>query len=295
MTTPPSSRYPRVAWAFVGWLLAVILFGAWVRITHSGAGCGRHWPLCNGEIIPPSPTVETMIEFGHRVTSGLCGPWSLLLVGWAARLYGARHKVTVLAAVTLFFVLVEGAIGAGLVLGELVESDDSVARAVVISLHLTNTLMLMGTATAAAWFSGEGWGWSWKKPALAAAWTLALGAFVGTAMSGAVTALGDTLFPVGSEAARQAADHFLVQLRIIHPFVALTVGLGLIGFAWRLREAGTAVRWATALGGLTIAQLLVGPLNIALKAPGWMQLVHLGVAQALWVAFVVTFLAASRR
>ena len=72
----------RYAWAFVLYLIGVILFGAWVRITGSGAGCGSHWPTCHGELIPMAPATETIIEYTHRLTSGLCGPLALLLVGW---------------------------------------------------------------------------------------------------------------------------------------------------------------------------------------------------------------------
>ena len=53
----------RFAWGVLGYNLAVILWGAYVRATGSGAGCGSHWPLCNGTIVQPSPTTATLIEF----------------------------------------------------------------------------------------------------------------------------------------------------------------------------------------------------------------------------------------
>src|SRR5580692_7786824 len=67
-----SSRAVRgLAWTALGWNVLVILWGAVVRATQSGAGCGNNWPLCNGEVIPVSPRVDTMIEFTHRLmTSG---------------------------------------------------------------------------------------------------------------------------------------------------------------------------------------------------------------------------------
>ena len=136
--------FARYAWAFVAYLLAVILFGAWVRITHSGAGCGSHWPTCNGDLVPLAPSIETIIEYTHRLTSGALGILGLVLVGWAAR--QRRRRVLVAALVTLFFIILEALIGAGLVLKELVADDDSAARAIVISLHLVNTLMLTGAA-----------------------------------------------------------------------------------------------------------------------------------------------------
>jgi cytochrome c oxidase assembly protein subunit 15 len=280
-----SPRLARVAWAFVGYLLLVILFGAWVRITGSGAGCGQHWPLCNGEVLPPSPSTATRIEFTHRITSGMCGIFAVAVLAAAGRLRGPRSPATRAAAATLLFVIGEGAIGAGLVLGELVEDDASIARAVVISLHLSNTLLLMASASLTAWFAGGGRG---RRPG-GAGWA-AGAALVVTAMTGAVTALGDTIFPVGSAAALGAADHFLVQLRIVHPALAVGAALVVARYALvlgrRASEAGSR-RWAKALLHLVGAQVVIGGLNIALAAPGATQLLHLGMAQAVWIAFVV--------
>ena len=67
------SRFSRYAWGVLGANLLVILWGAWVRITGSGAGCGEHWPDCNGQVVPRDPGVETLIEFTHRATSGRMG------------------------------------------------------------------------------------------------------------------------------------------------------------------------------------------------------------------------------
>jgi heme a synthase len=300
--TPWFSRY---AWAFVAYLLLVILFGAWVRITHSGAGCGSHWPTCHGQIVPLAPSLETIIEYTHRLTSGLLGIFGLVLLGWAARRFGG-HRVTWAAVVTLIFIVFEAAIGAGLVLKELVDNDDSVARAVVISLHLVNTLLLTGAASLAAWWSTD------ERPLAPRAlgtgtWILATGllALVATCMTGAVTALGDTLFPVGALedtgiVERMAGDlspasHFLVRLRIIHPVVAVVAAGIVYGVgAWAQQHARDAItpRFARALQHGVVAQVVVGMLNIGLAAPGWMQLVHLLLAQIVWVALVLTAVSA---
>src|SRR5664279_3445372 len=57
----------RFAWFVVFYNVLVILWGALVRASGSGAGCGNHWPLCNGQVIPVSPNVHTIIEFTHRM------------------------------------------------------------------------------------------------------------------------------------------------------------------------------------------------------------------------------------
>lgn len=301
-------RFRTYAWLFLAYLIGVILFGAWVRITHSGAGCGDHWPTCHGEIIPFAPSTETMIEYTHRLTSGLCGIFGIILIGWAYKVYGAGRIVWA-SVVTLLFIIFEGAIGAGLVLAELVADDDSVARAVVISLHLVNTLMLTGSAALTAWWAGRAeppsrTAWSDEERAWASRArvlvTTGVILVIATNMSGAVTALGDTLFPVDPTLGEgllarvrddlSSVNHFLVRLRIAHPIIAVVTSASLIWIAAHLRmESGRALvaKLALVLIGCVILQVVVGVINVALYAPGWLQLTHLGVAQCLWIALVL--------
>ncbi len=298
------NRFSNAAWAFVLYLLGVILFGAWVRITHSGAGCGSHWPTCHGEIIPLDPSIETMIEFTHRLTSGMCGIFGLGLLIWAfVRFRWTRTFWAVV--VTMFFVVLEAAIGAGLVLNELVESDDSVARAIIIALHLVNTLFLTGAASLAAlWSTGR------RLPAWSALarghwrFILALLAILLTSMTGAITALGDTLFPVDPALGQGVLDHvredlshtshFLVRLRIVHPMLAIASALYLFFFghrAWTRVHDPVAKQWALALMWFVGIEVGVGMTNIALAAPGWVQIIHLLVAQGVWICALLTTVA----
>lgn len=294
-------RYALVIFAY---LLFVILFGAWVRITHSGAGCGSHWPTCHGEIVPLSPSTETIIEFTHRVTSGLLGPAILALLGWSfARFRGGR--VTVAAAVTTVFVILEGLIGAELVLQELVADDDSVARAVIISVHLVNTLILTGSAALTAWWSFDDRPMSFSGLGRGS-WLLLAGllALVVTSMTGAITALGDTLFPVAPAGEGliahvrddlSSANHFLVRLRVVHPVVAVVAAGMLYGVgAWAREHTHDPFtpRLARGLQHAVVAQVVAGIVTIGLAAPGWMQLVHLLMAQMVWTAAVLTTVSA---
>ncbi len=300
--TPRSLALKRAAWAFVFYLIGVILFGAWVRITHSGAGCGSHWPTCHGALIPLAPTLETKIEFTHRLTSGLCGIFSLALIAALVRRFGRAHRAIKAALVTLAFIILEGAIGAGIVLKELVGSDDSGARAIIISLHLVNTLALVSSAALTAWWSGgapplqlKGYGAAplWLR----LGWLCGLVALVATSMTGAITALGDTLFPIAPALGPglldkvrddlSATSHFLVRLRVAHPVVAIlsaTYLMGLGNHIWqRARAPHAAKRWALIVVACVAAQVLIGLANIALAAPGWMQLVHLLMANLVWL------------
>ncbi len=293
MTAPQRSFLSPVAWLFVGYLLAVILFGAWVRISHSGDGCGANWPSCHGELLPSDPATSTRIEFTHRVTSALCGVFGVLLVGWSWRLHG-RGPVTTAAGLTLLFIVLEGAIGAGLVLGELTGDNDSAARAVVIALHLGNTLALTAFAALTAWRSSRPMSFGFL-PRRRAAFAAGLALFVVTAMTGAVTALGDTLFPQavsdgGRLVARvldgvSAGNHFLVRLRALHPAVAI---LAAVLLCLLLRPELRRNRWARATVGLVAGSVAIGAVNVALGAPGWVQLVHLAAAQATWIALILT-------
>jgi heme A synthase len=282
-----SPRLARFCWIFCGYLIAVILFGAWVRISGAGAGCGNHWPTCHGEVIPPAPSVKTMIEFTHRLTSGLSGILGLVAVGWAFRIGSPARYWSV---GMMLFLLLEGFIGAVLVKKELVENDASLSRAIVISLHLVNTLLLMLCATVMALRANTAV--AVRRGALR--WLLA--AFVLVSMTGAVTALGDTLFPKqpaldGNLLAQLREDitpsqHFLVRLRALHPLLAVVVAAVAAWVFGGLQRRRTSSVAGVALS-LVVAQTLLGVLNIALAAPPWMQIAHLLTANALWVATVM--------
>src|SRR5262245_54127588 len=93
--------FSRYAWGLLGYNLGVILGGAYVRASISGDGCGRHWPDCNGQLIPHHGRVETLIEFCHRASSGLLVPLILLLVFWAFRAFPRRHPARLGALLAL--------------------------------------------------------------------------------------------------------------------------------------------------------------------------------------------------
>lgn len=288
------TRFEKFGVFVIIYTVATILWGAWVRITGSGAGCGSHWPTCHGEIIPRSPSVETMIEYSHRLTSGLTLVFTLALFIWAFKAFPKGSKVRIGATGTLLFVLAEAILGAGLVLFELVGNNDSVARAIVIGFHLINTFGLLGFGVLTLWSAG-GRQWSspgvrWKQwvPAL----TLGL---LAVGMSGAITALGDTLFPVDTsvdlmerlQADLSPSEHFLVRLRYIHPLLSIGVALGLMLLAIsppRPDKKGTFT--SKLLLTLVISQVMLGWLNVELGAPGWMQLMHLLFADLLWGCFI---------
>jgi heme A synthase len=284
-------RLPRLAWLVLAWNVAVILWGALVRATGSGAGCGAHWPLCNGEILPRAPALATLIEFTHRATSGVALLAVLFLALRVFREKPSGHPARTAAGASLLFILSEAAVGAGLVLFRLVADNESVARALFMAVHLMNTFVLLACLTLTAhWCSAEG-----RPRFTSRAWPLALAAvallLVGA--SGAVAALGDTLYPSRSILGGLAADvsptaHFLVRLRVAHPLLALLGALAVgLAVASVLRAEPSLRRSAWSLAGLVLLQLVIGLANVALLAPVWMQLVHLLLADLVWIALVL--------
>lgn len=295
LTCVQVARFRTFAWGVLATTLAVILWGAYVRATGSGAGCGSHWPTCNGEIIPHPKRIETLIEFTHRATSGLVSILAVVELVLAFRAFPRRHRVRRAAALTTFFMATEGLVGAGLVLFEHVAHDASLARAGWMAAHLVNTFLLVASMTLTAHWAGAGTPLLVRGRAGAVA---ALGAvlvatlFVGT--TGAVVALGDTLFPAKSLAEGLAQDfsstaHLLIRLRIWHPLAAVLTAALALAVAVSLARSGSPStrRAALAAIGAVGLQVVAGFVNLALLAPIAMQLVHLLLADLAWIALVL--------
>ncbi len=301
----------RFAWGVLGYNVAVVVWGAFVRATGSGAGCGRHWPLCNGEVLPRAQSMATVIEVTHRATSGV----ALLLVGalliWSFAAAPARSTLRRAAAFSAAFMVGEALLGAGLVLFELVAHDASMKRALSMVLHLVNTLFLLGAlaiaATSAERDSDSGAPRERERerereprtapaPDRSAALLLlpiALAAVVAVAATGALAALGDTLFPSRTLREGWAQDFsptapWLLRLRVLHPFLAVVSATLVLGAASAVRSARpSARRYADFATAFVVVQFCVGLLNLQLLAPVWMQLVHLGLAEGVWIALVL--------
>ncbi len=285
-------RFVTFAWGVLAYNILVILWGAFVRATGSGAGCGSHWPLCNGELVPRTETMETLVEFSHRITSGIAILAVVALLVWAFRAYPRRHRVRRAAIASMIFMIIEALIGAGLVLLELVAYNVSIARAYWMAGHLINTFFLLAALTLTAWWAAGHAGLRLRKQG-ALPWLLglALVPMLVLGASGGITALGDTLVLGGGVTPEESpVVAQLVSLRIYHPLIAFLVGgaLALAAIpAVRRNPVGTTRTLALLLGALYVLQLLLGALNVALKAPVWLQLVHLFMSNLIWISLVL--------
>ncbi|HEX8713546.1 MAG TPA: COX15/CtaA family protein [Terracidiphilus sp.] len=293
----PSAALRRFSWGVLVYFIAVILWGAVTRATGAGDGCGNHWPLCNGTVIQHSPTVDAMIEFTHRITSGIS---FFAVVGLAIWTYAATargHLARRFAIAAVLFTLVEAAIGALLVKLGLTAQSHSPLRPPYLAVHFSNTLLLIAALTMTAHMLGRRAGYTrgstrWIKPFGAFA-CLFVVLIVG--VTGSLAALGDTLFPAQSLSAAMAQDFstksaWLLRWRWTHPTIAVVAS---VFFLWLIARAmQRSAHWnnrglAVFILALLAVQYALGTLNILLLAPIWLQVLHLLAADVLWTALVV--------
>jgi len=297
----PSRALCGFAWGVLAYFIATILWGAVVRATGSGAGCGDHWPLCNGTVLQQSPTIGTIIEFTHRVTAALDMIFVVGLLVWSWRATVAGHMARWTAGAAVFFTLTEGLIGALLVKLGLTAQSHSPLRAPMLALHLSNTLLLVAALAMTAHMLGRHLGFRWRDIQISApiGTTIGMIAVMVVGVTGSMAALGDTLFPattLGDSIAQDFSAHasgeasWLLRWRWTHPTVAIMASIFLI---WLLiRAARRGGPWdnrglSALVVGLLAAQYLLGALDVWLLAPVWMQVIHLLGADLLWTALVV--------
>ncbi len=267
--------------------LFVIVWGAFVRASGSGDGCGAHWPTCHGDMLIKSASFETAVEYIHRASSGLYGLFVFFLCGWTFFSKSPSPRAKLAAFGVLFFTILESLIGAKLVLSELVGQNTSNARAIVMCIHLINTLILVASNVAVIFFlevkdmfkSGVFLKYTLMR------WLPVLTLFMLTGISGALAALGDTLYPSeslikGFQMDFDPSSPWIIKVRSFHPMFAFLLTTLVIWFANPKRVFGTAFVI------LSLTALIVGLINLVLLAPIWMQLMHLGIVQCLWIVAV---------
>lgn len=293
----PSPLLRRFAWAVLAYFIAVILWGGLVRATGSGAGCGDHWPLCNGTVVQHSPRLDTIIEFTHRFTSGISFFSAVALMVWTFAGTVKGHLARAAATAAVVFTLLEAVLGALLVKLGLTAQSQSPLRAPYLALHLTNTLLLLAALTLAAHLLSRKYGYTRETVRMVApvGAVIALLVVMVVGVTGSLAALGDTLFPARSLRAALAQDFsaasgWLVRWRWTHPTIALVAGIFLIWLV--MRASRKSAHWdnrrlSVLILLLLAGQYVLGVLDVVLLAPTWLQIAHLFGADVLWAALVV--------
>jgi len=277
--------------------VVVILWGVFLRASKSGDGCGQHWLTCHGEVIPSAPELKTVIEFSHRLTSGLAFLFVLALVIWAFRKYGKGSPVRKTAFVGFIFIVTEALVGAGLVLTGNTAETLTAARPFWMAGHLINTFILLAFLALTCRFAAGGGKIDLVSDGkLTKVIAAGLAAVILIGVTGSIAALSNMLFPSESLAAGirddiSGSSNVLVRLRVLHPIVSIFAGMFIfLASGWIRKAAETKAGtgfWSNAVSILVLAQLAFGGLTLVTGAPILMQLGHLFLADALWVSIVM--------
>ena len=284
--------------------LLVILWGAWVRISHSGDGCGQSWPSCQGKyLIDSGEQGKTWIEWIHRATSGLFGIAVILLVVLAFLKFPFRHPICKSAFFVLFFTISEALIGARLVLTGLTGGNTSFLRVLTMNLHLLNSVLLTSSLFI-LWrfllgkhFSALD---SFKKKKY---FFSVIFVFFLIAFFGSVSSLSSSFFPSTSLWEGAALDfnsqsHWLVRLRVLHPILALLFGGSFLLYymlpdtkSHSIQTTKNHFRKSTGPGNLFILclclALLSGLMNLLFLSPVFLKLTHLLIVYLLAISFIL--------
>ncbi|HMT07123.1 MAG TPA: COX15/CtaA family protein [Pyrinomonadaceae bacterium] len=291
------SAFAKFAWFALAYNIVVILWGVFLRASYSGDGCGQHWITCHGEAVPSAPELKTLIEFSHRVTTAIAGLVVLILAGWSLKRSERGDRVRIFALLSLFFILVEGAIGGGLVLTGNTAGNWTPTRPYWTAGHLINTFLLIGFLALTAWAASNR-GWRLRRLTAAEIGTVAFGlaAIIFVGVTGSMASLAHMLFPSVSITEGIAKDfdpnsHWLLRLRIMHPISSILAVVGLSFLSgWmkrRVHENAGAAYWSRNVSILVFVQLAFGAATLLTLAPIVMQLGHLLLADLIWISFVL--------
>lgn len=300
------TNFPSFVRALLFYTLFVILWGAWVRISHSGDGCGDHWPKCQGEFIPSATSGKTWIEYAHRFMSGLYGIVVFALSALSFRIFPNGHAARRWALISTVFTISEALLGAKLVLSGLVAGNDSPMRLFTMGLHLMNSLCLVASITIwdlkASEFqleTGVTTNGALKnviRQGLGMC-TLALGLICLIVLTGSIASLSTTLFPSESLLSGFINDfasdsHYLVRWRALHPALGVLLGLSIagIGFFIQNSNVGPSLQLrARNLAWTFVAAVIVGTITLMSLSPVPLKLAHLTLTYWCWISLVRFF------
>ena len=300
-TETKPDRFAKYAWSVLGFNILVILWGVFLRASKSGDGCGQHWLTCHGEVIPSAPELKTLIEFSHRITSSIAGILLIVLLVWAFRRWSAarsgQNRLALNTAISSFiFIVIEGLLGAGLVLTGNTAENLTPERPLWMAAHLINTFILLAFLTLTARYASGGRRLNFHiEPRYLVAIVIGTLTIFMVGISGSIAALSSMIFPAGTLAEGVMQDfsstsHTLLRLRLLHPITAILTSVFLIfltGWLAKECEDKTVSRWSNILSILILVQIAFGSATLLTLAPIVMQLGHLLLADLIWISYVM--------
>ena len=320
-------RFAKLAWIVLIYAVFTVLLGAFVRSSVSGDGCGTSWPLCDGgTLLPHMPGLENVgiadlfgkltnpgayagqigevraellrkiVEFSHRSSTLPLVLGVVALFGWGRFAFPRKSLVRVGTGIAVLFIVFESLIGAVLVKKGLVTNDASQMRALMMPVHLISTFVLLTGLSMTAWYSsGKARLQLRDQGALGGLALLGLALTLWVSLNGSFSALGGMIYHYASHqelfAAATAPDApFLVAAKVRHPYGAAGIAMVLSlvgGLLMHLRPSADTRRFAYSLWFLLTAQMLCGIVSVLLMAPPYMQILHLALADVLWIDLVL--------
>jgi len=290
METRKSSRlFINLALATAFLTVGLIVFGAIVRVTDSGLGCGNSWPLCDGRIVPPLDNLTAWIEWSHRLFAALIGLFGLATLIIAFRAYRSNNRFVLNATlVSAFLFVVQSALGAMVVVLDLPPT--------MVTLHLgTAMLLLAGLVVAAVASQYQSKAQYQRDHVTMLIYVTTSLAFViiltGALVRGSGATLACTDWPLCNGELIPAQQGQLQMVHMIHRFAVAGLGVTLLLLLWYVWQERRAVKplltftvLALCLYGL---QAFVGALFVWTKAAPIWGASHVGMAAATWASLVV--------
>lgn len=268
--------------------IGLIVFGAVVRVTDSGLGCGSDWPLCDGKIFPPLDNITAWIEWTHRLFAALIGIFGILTLAVAIRAHN-RHDRWVLGSTVVAALLfaVQSILGAIVVIFELPPT--------FVTLHLGTAMLLLGALVVAAvlaWYQPQQKYERDHVTTLAyanAVFTLVI-ILTGALVRGSGATLACTDWPLCNGSVMPVNQGQLAMIHMIHRFSVVALGITLAMLVWqvyRSREQGLVRMLAVGSFVMYLLQAGVGALYVfSVAAPEW-GAAHVGFASTTWTLLII--------
>jgi cytochrome c oxidase assembly protein subunit 15 len=278
-------------------MLLVLVMGAAVTNTGSAEGCGRSWPLCNGQFVPDF-TVATAIEYSHRAVTGL---ESLLVVALTVAmlwLWRYSREVVLLAGLMLGTLFLQAGLGAGAVLWP--------QSPLMLATHFGVSLIAFASTflSAAVVFERTGSSSIDRPSAPAQLRTLAIAitvyvlgvVYLGAYVRHAGVSLACVDWPLCNGQVVPQLDG-VTGVVFAHRVAALgaLILLGILAYRCsRAHSGGSAAAWTF---GLCVVQALSGALVVMTRLGLFSTLLHAGVMGLLFatLAYVVRLTVVSER